>query len=139
MGGLAALLAGEGKPPLPRAYPFERYVLVSSPNRFATITHEFAEELSLSPAAQRTYEHHLERIAHRPLAAFTAANLLAATGKPALVIHARDDLEVIFQNAEEIATQCPKAEILAVDGLGHRNILFAPPVIRAVLSYLTGG
>jgi pimeloyl-ACP methyl ester carboxylesterase len=136
MGGLAALLAGEGQPPLPRAHPFERYVLVSTPNRFSTITQEFAEELSLGEAAQRVYERHLERIAHRPLAAFTAANLLAATGRPALVIHARDDAEVVFQNAEEIVAQCPKAELLPVDGLGHRNILFAPPVIRAALSYL---
>jgi len=139
MGGLAALLAGDGQPPLPRSYPFERYVLVSSPNRFATITQEFAEEMSLTEAAQRTYERHLERIAHRPLASFTAGNLLAATGKPALVIHARDDQEVVFRNAEEIVAQCPKAELLPVDGLGHRNILFAPPVIRAALSYLTVG
>jgi pimeloyl-ACP methyl ester carboxylesterase len=138
MGGLAALLAGEGKPPLPRSYPFERYVLVSSPNRFATITEEYAREMRLGKAAQRTYEHHLERIAHRSLASFTAANLLAATDRPALVIHARDDAEVVFKNAEEIAAKCPKAELLPLDGLGHRNILFAPPVIRAVLSYLTG-
>ena len=40
--------------------------------------------------------------------------------------------------AEEIVAACPKAELRAVDGLGHRNILFAPPVIRAALSYLTG-
>lgn len=139
MGGLAALLVGEGGPPMPRAYPFERYVLVSSPNRFATITQEFADELHLRASATRVFERHLERIAHRKLATFTAANLLAATGQPALVIHARDDTEVVFQNAEEIAAACPRAELMAFDGVGHRNILFAPPVIRAALSYLTGG
>lgn len=139
MGGLAALLVGEGGPPMACPYPFERYVLVSSPNRFSTITQEFADELHLGPAATRSFEHHLERIAHRPIATFTAARLLAAAGRPALVIHARDDLEVVFRNAEEIVAACPKAELLAFDGLGHRNILFAPPVIRAALSYLTDG
>jgi pimeloyl-ACP methyl ester carboxylesterase len=137
MGGLAALLAGEGRAPLGRACPFERYVLISSPNRFGEIAREFGEELSLGPAAQRVYERHLERIAHRPMGSFTAANMLAATGRPALVVHSRDDSEVSFQNAEEIAAACPLAELKAVAGFGHRNILFAPPVIRAALSYLT--
>lgn len=136
MGGLAALLAGEGRAPLARAYPFERYVLISSPNRFGRITGEFADEVGLGEAGRRVYERHLERIAHRPIASFTAANLLAATGRPALVIHARDDFEVGFENAEEIAAACPLAELKAVDGFGHRNILFASPVIRAALSYL---
>ena len=137
MGALAVLHAGEGGPPMPRAYPFERYVLVASPNRFATVTGEFADELGLCSAGRRAYERHLERIAHRSLATFTATNLLAATGRPALLLHSRDDLEVSFQNSEEIVAACPKAELKAFDGLGHRNILFAPPVIRAVVSYLT--
>ncbi len=139
MGGLAALLAGEGKQPLGPPTPFERYVLVSSPNRFANITQEFADELGLDDAGQRVYERHLERIAHRSVVDFTAGNLLEAVGCPALVIHSRDDAEVGFENAEEIAAQCPTAQVMAVEGLGHRNILFAPPVIRAVISYLTSG
>lgn len=137
MGGLAALLAGEGGPPMPRAYPFERYVLIASPNHFRVITDEFADEMGLGPEARRAYERHLERIAHRPLASFAAADFLAATERPALIIHARDDREVAFAHAEEIAACSPLAELLAVDGVGHRNILFAPPVIRAVVSYLT--
>jgi pimeloyl-ACP methyl ester carboxylesterase len=139
MGGLAALLVGEGGPPMARPYPFERYVLVSSPNRFSTITREFADELHLGPAARRSFETHVARVAHRPMATFTAANLLAATGRPALVIHSRDDAEVSFRNAEEIVAACPRARLQAVDGLGHRNILFAPPVIRAAVSYLADG
>ncbi len=137
MGGLATLLVGEGGPPMACSYPFERYVLVSSPNRFSTITQEFADELRLGPKATRCFEQHVERVAHRPIATFTAAKLLDATDRPALVIHARDDQEVVFRNAEEIVAACPKAQLLAVDGLGHRNILFAPPVIRGALSYLT--
>lgn len=139
MGGLATLLVGEGGPPMARAYPFERYVLVSSPNQFSTITREFADELRLGAAATRAFEQHVERVAHRPIATFTAAKLLAATDRPALVIHSRDDTEVGFHNAAEIVAACPNARLLAVDGLGHRNILFAPPVIRAALSYLTDG
>lgn len=137
MGGLALLLVGEGGPPVARAYPFERYVLVSVPNAFAMITREFEAELSLSPAAARDYERRLERIARRSISTITCSRLLAATGRPALLLHARDDAEVGFHHAEEIAAACPRAELKAFDGLGHRNILYAPPVIRAAVSYLS--
>src|SRR5262249_49461102 len=100
-------------------------------------TSEFGEELGLSEAAQAAYERHLERIAHRRVADFSAERLLAATGKPALILHSRDDFEVALANAEEIAAACPKPELKTFDGLGHRNILFAPPAIRAALAYLT--
>ena len=82
LGGLAALLAGGGGAPMPRAYPFLDYVLVAVPNRFAEVTRKFGAELGLSPAAQRAYERRLEGIAHRAIADFTAVSLLAATGRP---------------------------------------------------------
>jgi pimeloyl-ACP methyl ester carboxylesterase len=134
---LALLLIGEGAPPIARSYPFERYVLVSSPNRFSSIVDEFAQDLGLRPEAARVFDRHIERIAHRPIETFTAANLLRAIGRPALVMHSRDDKEVAFQNAGEIVAAWPEAELMAFDGLGHRNILFASPVIRAAISYLT--
>jgi pimeloyl-ACP methyl ester carboxylesterase len=137
MGCLAVLLAGCGRPLLPGAHPFERFVLISGPNRMSVVTGEFGATLGLSAYAQRQYERRLERIAHRRLADFTGAKLLAATGRPALLIHARDDREVKFACAEEIVTACPLAEVAALDGLGHRNILHAPPAIRAALAYLT--
>jgi pimeloyl-ACP methyl ester carboxylesterase len=51
-----------------------------------------------------------------------------------LIIHGRDDDEVTFRNAEDIAAARPSARLLPFDGLGHRNILFAPPVFRAVMN-----
>jgi pimeloyl-ACP methyl ester carboxylesterase len=136
MGCLAALLAGEGAAPIASPYPFERYVLVSSPNRFTDITGEFSDEMKLSAPARRVYEGHLERIAHRRIRDFTAARMLSATGRPALLMHARDDHEVRFTNSADIAAACPSATLAPFDNLGHRNILFAPPVIRAAVTYL---
>lgn len=137
MGGLAALLVGEGGPPMARGYLFDRYVLVACPNAFTTVTRDFGDGLGLSPAAQRIYERHLERIAHRALESFNGADLLRAANRPCLILHARDDEEVAFACAEEIAARCPLAELKAFDGLGHRKILYAPPVIRAAVAYLT--
>lgn len=136
LGGLAALLAGGGGPPMPCAYPFMAFVLVSMPNEFAAVTRAFGEQQRLSPAAQRSYERRLERIAHRSIAEFTGANLLAATTRPALLLHARDDAEVPFANAEEIVARGLPAELVGFEGLGHRKILYAPPVVRCASTYL---
>ena len=136
LGGLAALLAGGGRAPMPRAYPFLSYVLVAVPNRFSEVTRRFGEELALSPAAQRAYEFRLESIAHRAIADFTGANLLAETGRSALLLHARDDTDVVFADAEEIAAACSVAQLQPCDGLGHRRILYAPPVVRSAAAYL---
>lgn len=137
MGCLAALLVGEGGPPMPHRANFERYVLIACPNRFSDVTREFGEGLGLTEAAQRAYERHLERVAHRTIASFTGTNLLAATGRPALLIHARDDAEVALRCAEEIVTACPRAELKAFDGVGHRMILHATPAARAAVAFLT--
>jgi len=136
LGGHAALLAGGGGPPMPRVYPFRAFVLVSMPNKFADVTRAFGERLRLRPAAQRNYERRLEQLAHRSIAEFTGANLLAATGRPALLLHARDDTEIPIANAEQIAAQGLPAELVGFDGLGHRKILYAPPVVRCASTYL---
>lgn len=138
MGSIASLLAGAGGPPFGAdGYPFERYVLISSPNRFSDVARAFGEGLGLNERAQRAYERHLERVAHRPLQSFRADRLLSKTGRPALVIHSRDDREVLFTCAEEIAAACPATKLVPFDGLGHRMILTVPPVIRAAVAYLT--
>jgi len=137
MGCLAALLAGCGGPPFGDPVPFERYVLVSSPNRFSDVTDEFAVEVGLDPIAYRAFIRRIERVAARPLAAFRADRLLLETGKSALLLHARDDREVLFARSEEIAAACPGAELVAFDGFGHRMILSAPPVVRRAVLYLS--
>jgi len=136
LGGQAALLAGGGGTPMPYAYPFRDYVLVSMPHRFADVTRQFGAEEGLSPAAQRNYEQRLEQLAQRRIEDFTGVNLLAEAGGKALLLHARDDHEVPFGDAEEVMASSPSAELQAFEGLGHRKILYAPPVIRTALAYL---
>jgi pimeloyl-ACP methyl ester carboxylesterase len=135
-GGFVSLLVAEGGPPMSHPHPIERFVLISCPNRLADVTANFGKSLRLGERAQRAYEHHLARVGHRPVQTFSATELLSATHAPALVIHGTDDDEVAFSNAEAIVEACPTARLLKFDGLGHRNVLFAPPVFRAVMNEL---
>jgi pimeloyl-ACP methyl ester carboxylesterase len=135
-GGFVSLLVAEGGPPLPHAHPIQRFVLLACPNRLSDVTRNFGAQLGLGKNAQRVYEHHLERVGHRPVATFSSAELLRKTAAPALIVHGRNDREVPFVNAKEIASACPMARLMPFEGFGHRTILYAPPVMRAVMNEL---
>lgn len=138
MGCLAVLHAGSGGPPFFRAHNFKKYVLLAPPNKLSKITHAFATARNMSERARRAFEKHLERIAHRPLLSYSASDLLSSgkTSPPTLLIHSRDDLEIPISHSEEIASQCQNSSLLIFDGLGHRKILSAPPVVKAAIEYL---
>jgi pimeloyl-ACP methyl ester carboxylesterase len=135
IGGLAVLVAGEGRRPMPSPRLFEAYVLVAMPDRFGDVTRRFGDEQALSSAALRAFERRLEGLAERRIADFTGSNLLAATRRPTLLLHARDDQEVPFADAERLSAMT-SVELQGFDGLGHRMILYAPPVIRAAAAFL---
>lgn len=136
MGALAALLAGTDDPPMRQPVAFSRYVLIAAPNRFSEVTGRFARRHGLPWAARRQFERHLERLSRRDIAEFRADAFLSRIGSPALVVHARDDMEVPFHNAREIADVGTTVTLVPFDGLGHRKILYAPPVVRTVVNEL---
>ena len=136
IGGLAALVAGGGRQPMRATAAFEAYVLVGMPDRFVDVTRAFGEELGLHSRAQRTFERRLERLARRSLRDFAGSRLLQEAGRPALVVHARDDAEVAFADAERIVAWSSGAELAPFDNMGHRAILYAPQAVRAAYGFL---
>lgn len=139
LGGIVSLMVADGAPPFDGPVEFGRFVLIATPNRLEEFTADFAMHEGLSRAARRAFERHLERIGHRSLAHVSSARYLAVSGRPALVVHARDDRQVPFSNAEEIVAACPEATFHPVDGFGHAGVLFAPPIVRVVRNYLLAG
>ena len=135
IGAVAALLAGEGRQPMPRAFPFEAYVLVGMPDRFSDVTRRFGDELNLSRSALRVFEPRLEQLACRSIEDFTGSKLIAATQRPTFLLHSRDDEVVPFEDAERLAAAMPSAEFKVFDDLGHRLILYAPQTVRAAASF----
>ena len=135
MGGLPTVVAGGGVVPMPYGYPFEAYALIAYPNLFSEITRKYGKEHGLSPAVRRNMEIRLEQLAQRHIDDFTGSKLLNEAGKPALLIHSKDDPDVEYHNAVEIDAACPLAQLETHEGLGHRAILYAPPVVRQIQKY----
>ena len=114
----------------------EKLVLIASPERFQDVTQEHGDQLGLSAAAQRSFERHLERIAHRDIASFRASALLASLNLPTLLLHGGDDHEVRPDCSRQIDAASKSAVLQVFEGLDHRRVLFAPPVIRAAIKFL---
>ena len=91
----------------------------------------------MSACARSAFERRLERVGERPLRSFVVAKLLNAIGSRALIVHDRSDSDVSFDCAEEIVRDVAGAELQEFSGFGHNIILFAPPVMRAVASFLS--
>ncbi len=136
-GGMIALVAAEGHPPMPYSLKTPRVVLVACPNRLVEVTGGFGDHWGLTDTGRRAFERRLERVGGRSLDHFTLVKLLKATACQALVIHDRDDRDVSLQSAEEIASEVDGAELAPFDGFGHNSILFAPPVMRTSASYVS--
>ena len=138
-GGMISLVAAEGLSPMPGPIDIPRVVLIACPNRLSQVTSDFSRHWGLSQAGQRAFEHRLERVGGRPIGQFTIVKLLQSMRSNVLVMHDRDDEDVSFESAEEIAACVDRAELVEFRGFGHRNILLAPPVMRVMVSFLVRG
>lgn len=136
LGGLIAMVATEGLEPMPGRLQARQAVLIASPNRLSDFTRDFCAHWQASPAGRRAFEKRLERIGRRPIGCFSTARLLRISGCGGFVIHDRSDDDVTFQSAQEIADGNPGIKLMATEGLGHRNILFASQVTRAIANHL---
>lgn len=57
---------------------------------------------------------------------------------PALVVHSIDDEPCPFENAQALCDMWPGAELLAVDGLGHRFVAQDKDVLERVVEFVEG-
>lgn len=135
IGALAVLLVAEGGTPIDRPFSFGRLALIGAPNRMRDVALSYGRHLGLGSAAQSAFHRHLERVARRPLADFTATHLLEQVAAPVLLVHSRDDDHVPVRHAEEIKSAHPSVRLHLFDGLGHARVLYAPPIVRLVRDF----
>lgn len=113
-----------------------RIVTIAAPSNMSDVFRWAGKFMGLGAAAQTAFERQVLRFAGRPLSEFSVDRMLHELSLPMLVIHAEDDKEVAFSNAEAIAGVGPHVELMRANGFGHRRIVSAPPVTAAVAEYL---
>jgi pimeloyl-ACP methyl ester carboxylesterase len=113
-----------------------RLVIVSSPTRVSRIPVLLAKSMGLPPRALGEFVKILDREAGRPSAELDLVSTAPRSGIPALLIHDLQDAVIPYGEAEALANAWPSLKVMTTSGKGHRDILSAPDVIRAIVRFV---
>lgn len=114
----------------------DRIITIAAPSDMSDVFRWAGRLLGLGAAAQRAFERQVFRFAGRPLSEFQVERMMHDLPIRTLVIHAEDDKEVAFSNAQAIARLGSHVRLVKANGFGHRRIVAAPPVTQAVVEFL---
>ena len=112
-----------------------RLVLIAAPSSMMRVFRQFGRHVGLNRRTQAAMENHVERVAGRPLADFSGARQLVQETLPVLVVHAPDDRDVPFSEAEDYAAAGRHVRLLPAPGLGHRRILSDETVMAKIAEF----
>jgi pimeloyl-ACP methyl ester carboxylesterase len=138
-GGPIAAAFVSGAIPRFEPVPVERMVLIAAPSSLPDIFAWFGEAIGLTERGRRALDANVLRIAGRELAEFEGDAMLREAGVPTLLLHAPDDPEVGYRNAERLAAAGPHVALQPLHGLGHRRILYAPQTVEAARAFMAAG
>ena len=133
----AAAIAGgvEMHPPIAA----RRLVSISAPKAMSGYGRQFSEELGLTRKGHAAFEAEVQAVAGRPMESFSGVDYLRRTQVPALILHAPDDKEIPFADAEALAAASPLVELRATPRLGHRRILMSAQVQEEAAAFIARG
>ena len=80
----------------------------------------------------------LDHDAGRPSADLDLVSTAPPAGIPGLLIHDLEDAVIPYTEAQALANAWPSVKVMTTKGKGHRDILSAPDVLRAIVAFVEG-
>jgi pimeloyl-ACP methyl ester carboxylesterase len=114
----------------------KRIVIVSSPTRVSRIPVLLAKTAGLPPRAMKEFAKQLDRDAGRPSRELDLVSTAPPEGIPGLLIHDLEDAVIPYNEAEALANAWPGLKFMTTSGKGHRDILSAPEVMKAIVDFV---
>jgi pimeloyl-ACP methyl ester carboxylesterase len=139
LAGIVAHSFGAGATPiaLHRGLDAKRAVLISGPSSLASVVERWGTNHGLAdkeiPRFVRLVEHEIGE----PMADFDLPHIVAGLTTPALIVHDRSDKEIPVDDGLTLAAAWPGARMLITERHGHRRIMIASEVVRAIVRFLT--
>jgi pimeloyl-ACP methyl ester carboxylesterase len=122
-GGVVAVNAAVGGIKGFAPVPCKRIAIIASPNSIPHMFKGVGRYFGLGAKAQRAMENRIEAVAGFPVTTYVMSHQLPLFNGKVLVIHAPDDREVSFADAQAMARSGSHVTLLPFDGLGHRRII----------------
>lgn len=114
----------------------ERVAVIAAPTGPTYMLTALAKRLGMNEARKEKLFEELKRVVgYRP----EEIELMPRVAKldiPALIVHSKDDAMVRFVTGEKWAANWPGAQLLALENLGHRRLLFDPATAGKIAEFL---
>lgn len=116
-----------------------RVALISGPASLAGVIERWGRGHGLADDELPAFLGLVERAVGEPVGPLDIARTAARMICPALIVHDRGDDEVPVGEGLAVASAWPGSRLLVTERYGHRRILIAREVVRAVVDFLAEG
>ena len=116
-----------------------RAVLISGPSALVSVVVRWGVHHGVAEDEISRFVRLVEEEIGEPMANLALFRIAAELSTPALIVHDRNDKEVPLDEGLALAAAWPRARTLITERYGHRRIMFAADVIRAIVAFLMEG
>ena len=115
----------------------DRYVLISARNELHDFLTRFFELSGVDPSlTQAVHQRWADEFGWDSVIAATPSLLAPSIGRPALIIHDKQDEDISISEAYAIQKSWPGSELFVTEGLGHVRITRSAEVAERVRDFL---
>lgn len=115
----------------------KKLINIASPTISNEIIKTYLKAINGSWKTGERFKELIQKKHGKPFEEFTAMHFIKhITDLKLLLVHDKDDDNVLIIQAEELIKQYPQAKLLATKGLGHNRILKDDAVIQACLDFI---
>lgn len=114
----------------------ERAVVIAAPTGPTYMLNAIARRFGLSDERKEKLFDELKRVVGYRPEEIELMPKVASLEIPALIVHSKDDAMVRFVTGEKWAAHWPGAQLIALERLGHRRLLFDPATAGRIADFL---
>ncbi len=114
----------------------ERAVVIAAPTGPTYMLNAIAKRFGMSDERKEDLFEELKRVVGFRPEEIELLPKIASLEIPALIVHSKDDAMVRFVTGEKWAANWPGAQLIALERLGHRRLLFDPATAGKIADFL---
>lgn len=114
----------------------ERAVVIAAPTGPAYMLNNIARRFGMTDERKEKLFEELKRVVGYRPEEIELMPRIASLDIPALIVHSKDDAMVRFVTGEKWAANWPGSQLIALEKLGHRRLLFDPSTAGKIADFL---